>query len=236
MRSRTLSPRARSSADVGADGVDDHFGALRHFDGFFAGDVAHVVVTVAEQDDRAANRPIPFPVQQLVAAGKIQRVIHRRAAARPQGANSARERFGVVGEILGDFRSDIETHDERFVIPRPDRLVQKLDGRFLLELEAVAHRVAGIDQQSDLQRQLGLVVKAANLVGWPAVVDDREIALGQVLHVVAMPIGHGEDDVHFVHCLGNRGSGIVRCSRILIGLVPEQGDAGAGVLLAGDSG
>ena len=80
---------------------------------------------------------------------------------------------------------------------------------FLLELEAVAHRVAGIDQQSDLQRQLGFVVKAANLLGGPVVVDDRKIALGQVLHVVAMPVGHGEDDVHFVHRLGDRGGGVI---------------------------
>ena len=120
-----------------------------------------------------ARRTGPFccSFQQLVAAGKIQRVVHGGAAARPEGSNPARKRFGVIGEVLGDFRSDIETDDERFVIAGPDRLVEKLNGRFLLELETVADRVAGIDQQSDLQRQIGLVVKAANLLGRLAVVD-----------------------------------------------------------------
>ena len=33
---------------------------------------------------------------------------------------------------------------------------EKLDGRFLLELEAVAHGVAGVDQKADAQRQVGL--------------------------------------------------------------------------------
>ncbi len=33
---------------------------------------------------------------------------------------------------------------------------------FLLELEAVAHRVAGINQQAYLKRQIGLVVKTAD--------------------------------------------------------------------------
>ena len=148
--------------------------------------MAHIVVTIAEQDDRPAYRPVPRFLQQLVAAGKIQRVVHGRAAARPQGANSARERFGIVGEVLGDFRSDIETDDECLVVSGPHRLVEELDGRFLFELEAVAHRVAGIHHQSDLKGQIGLAVKASDLVGRLVVVEDRKIALRQVLHVAAM--------------------------------------------------
>ena len=174
--------------------------------------MAHVVVAIAEQDDRPAHRPGLLLLQQLVAAGKVQRVVHRGAAARPEGANSARERFRVVGEILGDFRSDIETDDERLVVSGPHRLVQELDGRFLLELEAVAHRVAGIDQQPDLKRQIGLAVKASDLLGRLAIVEDREVALRQVLHVAAMPVGDGEDDVHFVDRLGDRGGGVIGCS------------------------
>ena len=40
------------AGDIGADGVNDHFSTLRHFDGFFAGYVALIVFTVA-QDDKA---------------------------------------------------------------------------------------------------------------------------------------------------------------------------------------
>ena len=180
MRSRTLSPPRPPPADIGADGVNDHLRALRHLDGFLAGDVAHVVVAIAEQDDGPAHRAVLLLLQQLVTAGKIQGVVHRGAAAWPEGPNSARERFRVVGEVLGDFRGDIETDDESLVVAGPYRLVEKLNGRFLLELETVPHGVAGIDQQPDLQRQVGLVVEAANLLNRLAVIDHGEIALGKI--------------------------------------------------------
>ncbi len=63
----------------------------------------------------------------------------------------------------------------------------------------------------DLQRQLGLVVKTANLLGGAVVIDDRKIALGQILYVAAMLVGDGEHDVHFIHRLGDRGARIVVC-------------------------
>jgi len=129
--------------------------------------------------------------------------------ARAEGPNPARERFRIVGKVLGDFRGDIETDHEGFVITGPDRLVEKLNRRFLLELETVADGVAGIDQQPDLQRQIGFIVKAANLVGRFAVIDDREIALRQVPYIAAMLVGDGEHDVHFVHRLGDRGGGVI---------------------------
>ena len=140
---------------------------------------------------------------------QIQRIVHGGAAARTQSPDSARERFRVVGEVLGHFRGDIETDDERFVIAGPDRLVEKLNRRFLLELETVPDGVAGIDQQPDLQRQIRFIMKAANLLGRLAVIDYRKIALRQVPYVAAMLIGHGEYDVHFIYCFGNRGGGVI---------------------------
>jgi hypothetical protein len=121
-----------------------------HVDGFFASDVAQVVVAVAEQNDGAAHWAGLLLLEQLVAAGEVQRVIHRSAAAGTQHADSRGEVFGAVGEILGHFRSGVEANHERLVVTAANDGVQKLNGRFLLKLEAVAHRVAGIDQQSDL--------------------------------------------------------------------------------------
>ena len=48
--------RTLGAADVGADGVDDGFGALRHFDRFLARYVTLVVVAITQQNDRATNR------------------------------------------------------------------------------------------------------------------------------------------------------------------------------------
>src|SRR5580658_1952207 len=38
--------RSLGAADIGADGVNDGLGALRHLDGFFAGDVAGIVLAI----------------------------------------------------------------------------------------------------------------------------------------------------------------------------------------------
>ena len=59
------------AADVGADGVDDHFGALRHFDSLLARDMALVVIAVAQQDDGASHWPRLGRFPQLVAAGEV---------------------------------------------------------------------------------------------------------------------------------------------------------------------
>src|SRR5580700_8710859 len=72
---------AFDAADVGADGVDDGLGALRHFDCVFAGHVAQVVLAIAQQNDGAPRGRGPRGFQELVAAGKINGIEHGRAAA-----------------------------------------------------------------------------------------------------------------------------------------------------------
>ena len=101
---------------------------------------------------------------------------------------------------------------------RPDDLVQELDGRFLLELEAVAHRVAGVDEQSDAQRQVGFLAERADRLRGLAVVENSEIVLREVFYEVAALVGDGEDDVDFVHALADDGE-------IFVGIVGLAGGA-----------
>ena len=136
--------------------------------------MALVVIAVAEQNDRPPHRTVLLLFSQLVAAGVVKRVVHGGASARTQGSNASRKLLGVVGEILRDFRGSVEPDHKRPVVARTHRLIQKFNRRFLLEPEPVAHRVAGIDQQPDLQREVGLAVKAANLIGGPAIVITRK--------------------------------------------------------------
>ena len=159
--------------------------------------MAQVVVAVAQQNNRAAHRAGLLLLEQFVAAGKVERVIHRGAAARPQHAHADRKMFGAVGEILGHFGSGVEADHECLVIARANDGIQKFDGCFLLELEAVAHRVARVDQQSNLQRQIGFTAEAAQF-GRLLVVDDLEVVFLQILDVAPVPVGHREDDANFV--------------------------------------
>ena len=114
--------------------------------------MALVVVAVAEQDDGSPRRAVQRLFQQLVAAGIVERIVKRGASPRPQLVDTVIQFFGVIGKILRHFRSGVEAHNKRQVITLADCLIEKFDGRFLLELEAVANRTAGIDQQTDLQR------------------------------------------------------------------------------------
>ncbi len=98
---------------------------------------------------------------EFVAAGVVDGVVHRGTAARPQHAHAVRQRFGVVGHVLGDFGRGIKADDEGLVGGALNNLVQELDSCFLLELKAVAHRIAGVDEQADAQRQVGLAPERA---------------------------------------------------------------------------
>src|SRR3984893_10160985 len=46
-------------------------------------------------------------------------------------------------------------------------------------------------------------MKAADLLGWLVIVEYREVALAQILHVAAMLVGDGEHHIDFVYRLGN---------------------------------
>ena len=85
----------------------------------------------------------------------------------------------------------------------PDRilgecLTEKLDSRILLELEAVADGVAGIDQQADSQRQVGFLLKVGDARIRPAVIDYFEVVAIKILNQPAVLVGDGENHVHFI--------------------------------------
>ena len=207
---------ALHAGNVGADGIHNHFRALRHLDRFFARHVALVVLTVAQQNDRAPQRPAARRFQQLVAASVVERIKHGGAAAGPQQTHSARQALGVIREVLCHFRRHVEAHHESSVVLGPNGLVQELDGRFLLELEPVAHRVAGIHQKSHLERQVGLVAEVLHLIGRLGVIDDLEIVLLEILHIPSMLIRDSKNHIHFVDGLADRGDGFVIGDRRLL--------------------
>ena len=60
----------------------------------------------------------------------------------------------------------------------PESLVQKLDRRFLFELETLAHRLAGVYQQSHLQGKIRLTIEAEDRLGRLVVVQNLEILAG----------------------------------------------------------
>src|ERR1035438_2748152 len=184
--------------------VHGDLGPLCHLDGFFACHGACVVIAVAQQDDGAPDGASLWLLQQLVPTCIVESIVHCREAARSQRANADRKLLGVVGEVLRDLGSQVKADDKGLVVLPPDRLFQELHGRFLLELEATAYRFAGVDQQADLQGQIRLAAEVEDLFRRLAVVQNFEIVFLQVLDVVAVLVGDGENQVDFVYRLAHQ--------------------------------
>src|SRR5664279_1923293 len=178
------------STGVGGDGVNNDFGLLRHLDGFFARDPALVVVAIAEQNDGAAGGQVARVLgHDLIAASGVDGVVHGGPAARTQHAHTLGKRFGAVGESLGDFGGGVKAHHEGLIVLGADDLVEELDRGILLELEAVANRVAGIDQQPHAQRQVGFAAEGADRDRRLVVIEHAEVILLEVVDELAALIG-----------------------------------------------
>src|SRR5258708_4844381 len=156
--------------------------------------------------------------QQLVPAGIVERIVHGRQIARLQLVNTGDKLVAVSGEVLCDFGLQVKTDDKGLIVLRPNRLAQKLDGRFLLELKAIPHRLAGIDQESDLHGKISLAVETEYLLRRLAIIQNLEIVLLQAFDVSAVLIGDGEKQVYFAHRRAQYEQRFIRfscCTRIL---------------------
>ena len=132
--------------------------------------------------------------------------------------NAGDKLVAVSGEVLCDLGFQGKADDKGLIVLRPNRLAQKIDGRFLLELEAIAHRLAGIDQEADLQGKVSLTVETEYLLRRLTIVQNLEIVLLQALYVVAVLVGDGENQVYFAHRRAEdeqRFTGFSCCTRIL---------------------
>src|SRR6185437_12050603 len=105
---------------------------------------------------------------------------------RAQHAHSVRQFFRVAGEVLRDLWSGIESQNKRLIAIRPDDLIQEFNGCLLLEAEAVPNRIAGVNQQPDAQRQVGLSAESANTLWRLLIIENSEVVLLQVFHEVVV--------------------------------------------------
>ena len=88
-------------------------------------DFALIVFAVAHHDDGPPHRMVAAVLAQLFAAGPVNGVIKRGAAAVVQTSHAGFQQANVVGEILRDLAVAAEAHDKSFVEIRPQRVLQK---------------------------------------------------------------------------------------------------------------
>jgi len=75
----------------------------------------------------------------------------------------------------------VEAGHESLVGTGAQRAIQEIDGGGLLEDESAADRAADIDQQADLEREIGLTAKRENGFRNFVIVENGEVALSSVL-------------------------------------------------------
>src|SRR6185312_16287114 len=143
-------------------------------------------------------------IQQLVLACAVHRVVKRRAAPGVQCVNALGQQVKIVSPVLLEVRRRVKAFYESLVCLRPERRLQKGNRSLLLELKTSPDRSAGVDQNSHAERQVRLLGKAVNALRSPLVVEQRKIALVQILNEAPVLVRHGKDQVNLVDLLLNR--------------------------------
>src|SRR6266404_1727144 len=135
------------AAIVGGDGIDENFGALRHFNGLGACVFALIVFAVAEDDDGFANGMLGMFAQKLFLARLVNCVVESGAAAIAEPLHAGGEQRHFVGEILGEVALFVEPYDECAIIAGTYDVLQKSDGCFFFKSEAALYGATHVHEQ-----------------------------------------------------------------------------------------
>jgi hypothetical protein len=177
--------------------VDDRLGALAHLDGVGVLEAAVVVVAVGNEDEDTADDTLFSKEEHLVAAGFVEGIEERCAAAGAELADALIEKGDVIGETLSQVGLDVKAFDEGAVAAM-QYLTQVRNGRLLLELEALADGAGGVQHDTDAEREIGLLGEAEYRDRRTAVVKQAEVLAFEVGDEAALFVGDGEYEVYFV--------------------------------------
>jgi hypothetical protein len=169
--------------------------------------LALVVVAVRDDHDGAPKLVPRLVLGKLVAAGEVDGVVERRAAARAQAADGRLQLLGIVDEVRHQLGRSIEAHHHGFVVAEADHAVDERIGRFLLELETLPDAVAGIDQDAEAQGKVGFGRELRDGLG-ALVFEHLKVVLHQVGDEAALLVGDREKHVDARDVQNDAGTGI----------------------------
>src|SRR5215469_13949011 len=96
-----------------------------------------------------------------------------------------------------------ETHHKGIVVAGADGMLQKPHGGFLLELKTPFDRTAGVDQQTNAQRQVCLLREINDGLRRFMVIENIEIFLVEVADELTMLVRGNKQDVYFIDPLAD---------------------------------
>ena len=116
--------------------------------------------------------------------------------------------FGRIRQVGNQFRGTIEADHHGFILAGPNHGVDEIGSSVLLEAEAIANAVAGIDQNADAQRQIGFSGEFHYALRFPGF-QDFEFFLVQIRNKAPLLIGNREQHVYARDVERNAGGWIV---------------------------
>ena len=131
---------------------------------------------------------------EMFLASFIDRVVNGGAAAGACADNLIAKGTCIAGEGLNDLRFIVEGHDEGFVPAVAQNAEEEIRRGVLLELDAVADAVGGVDEHADAERQVGLFAEVTNLL-LRFFVEDLEILFFEVGDKFVAAVENGEENV-----------------------------------------
>ena len=158
---------------------------------------------------------------KLVAAGEVQGVVEGGAATGAEATHGSGEFLRIVDQVGHELGRGVEAHDHGFVLARADHAGDEVDGGLLLEAEAVADAVAGIDQDGNAERQI--TFRGELLDGLrPLVLDHLEIVFGEIGNELAFLIGDSKEHVDAVDFQDDTGIGRLDAGGFLFRLLSHK--------------
>ncbi|MEZ5391980.1 MAG: hypothetical protein R2724_03685 [Bryobacterales bacterium] len=101
---------------------------------------------------------------------------------------------------------DVEAHQEGQVLVDTQNFVEEGVAGRTLDLDHALLADAGIDEQADGERQIGLPAEILDLLRL-AVLEDLEVVLGEAIDEQALLVPNGRKDVHDLNVDGDDGLG-----------------------------
>jgi hypothetical protein len=185
-----IGPRLRLEADR----VDGDLRCLGQREDLLVGDARGGVVAVREQDDGAASGGGTGITRAQLLEVDVEGVVEHRGTA---GLRAAQRRFesALVGrEVLKDRDAVVELDDSGQV--RVAQVLDEADAGRLRDRQLLVHGPRAVYQQRQGDRQRIAREESEGLAG--AVLEEREVPVGEPGHVLLVAIGHGDiepDDV-----------------------------------------
>ena len=130
----------------------------------------------------------------MFSASVVDGVVNGSAAPGAGLVNLIAEKAAIACERLDDLRLLVKGHRESLISPPTEDAVEKIDGSFLFEFDAVSNAVGSVQKHANSQREIGLFAEETDFLGG-VIIADFKIALIEVGNEFVAAIENSKQNV-----------------------------------------